>query len=590
MRIPYHGEIKLFWCRACNVPVLAGRCARCDGETEKVQITPPGDVRPAFEGDIKLINSTVKEQFGCKIIPSDKVVLLNSAPGYDRFDEIIMDGRVIGVLKYDVKKLEFLFLPRLFGARRLGNEKKFVEIAEDALPYILKGASVLIPGVVDFDKNIEKGDEVVVLCKENVVGVGSSRISGEDAMKQAKGTFVKVRRYAAPEEVEVPIGGQDWEMVLDANSDIIERHEKEAKVFIKEVGASHSKLPKTVAFSGGKDSLATLLLVKQVIPDVSVIFADTGIEFSETVEYTKRITDDLGLTLIEEHVGDDFWKGMEFFGPPGRDYRWCCKICKLGPTTRLILKHFPGGCVTFIGQRKYESESRARSRRIWKTPWIPLQLGAGPIQEWTALHVWLYIQREGVEVNKLYQEGMERLGCWTCPSSDVAELEVLKRLHPDMWEKWNEALKGAGLTKEEIRYGFWRWRKPSKGVKRFAEEIGVEAVKREKGSKSKCAFDFERAANMAQILGKVDVFDTFFSVNGGKVLKNGKVESKSLVHEPMLSGIVQRASNCFGCGVCLGQCKNDAIELRDKKAWIGDECTGCMKCHTMCPIVKYGPH
>ncbi|MEE8402842.1 MAG: phosphoadenosine phosphosulfate reductase family protein [Candidatus Hydrothermarchaeaceae archaeon] len=594
MKIPYLGKIMLSWCKGCNVPILGNRCARCDGKAGKVPVTPPGDVRPAFDSDIEVINTAVERHFGCEIIPEGKIVLLNNAPGYDRFDEVIMDGRVAGVLKYDVKRQEFLFLPRLFGARMLrlnGSKKGYVEIAEDALPYILKGASVLMPGVVDFDERIERGDEVIVLCKGEVVGVGSARISGEEAKKQKKGTFVKVRRCAAPEK-EAPLpGGQDWETVLDANSAIIEECEKEAMGFVKEVKASHSKLPKTVAFSGGKDSLATLLLVRKVIPDVDVLFTDTGIEFPETVEYTRRIVSDLGLTLFEESAGDGFWKGMEFFGPPGKDYRWCCKICKLGPTTRLILKHFPDGCVSFIGQRKYESETRARSMRIWKTPWIPIQVGAGPIQHWTALHVWLYIMREGVEANELYQEGMERLGCWTCPSSDVAELEILKRLHPEMWKKWNKALGKSGLTKDEIKYGLWRWRKPTGGSKRFAKEAGITAKARKAEKRKKSKFnsaDFERAANLAQILGKVEVFDTFFSVNGARVLKDGTVESKSLTDGPLLSDIVQRAQNCFGCGVCLGQCESDAIELRDDTAWVNDGCTGCMKCHERCPIVRYG--
>ena len=588
MKVPYLGKISLFWCKTCNVPVLARRCARCGGKTEKVAVTPPGDIRPAFDRDIELINETVKRHFGCEIIPKDKIVLLNNAPGYDRFDEIIMDGRVIGVLKYDVKKQEFLFLPRLFGARMLrlnGGKKRFVEIAEDALPYILKGASVLMPGVVDFDEGIEEGDDVIVLCKGEVVGVGSARLSGKEAKKRKKGMFVKVRRYAATEEVDMLTPGQDWAAVLDANSEIIEGHEKEAVEFIEGVVASHPGLPKTVAFSGGKDSLVTLLLVMKVIPDVAVIFTDTGIEFPETVEYTKRIVSDLGLTLIEERVEDGFWRGVEFFGPPGRDYRWCCKICKLGPTTKLILKHFPGGCVTFIGQRKYESEIRARSRRVWKTPWIPIQLGAGPIQHWTALHVWLYIMREGVEVNKLYQEGIERIGCWMCPASDVAELEILKRLHPDMWKKWNDVLRESGITEDEIKYGLWRWRKPTEGVKRLAGELGIEARERKRERKFK-NIDFWRAANMTKIFGDVDVFQSFFSVNGIRVLEDGTVETKKQ-GLALVSSVIERASSCFGCGVCLGQCKSGAIELREGKAWITDGCTSCMKCHKRCPIVRY---
>jgi phosphoadenosine phosphosulfate reductase len=586
MKIPYLGEMKLSWCKNCNVPVLANECARCGGVTEKVEVTPPGDIRPAFDGDIELINNAVKEDFGSKLIPKNKIVLLNSAPGYDRFDEIIMDGRVIGVLKYDVKRLEYSFLPRLFGARMLKPDKlkKYVGIAEDALPYILNGASVLMPGVEDFDERIEKGDEVIILCNGDVVGVGSARLSGKEAKNQKKGMFVKVRRRAEPKKAKALPGGQDWRTVLEANADLIEKYEKEALNFIEEVAAHHPDRPKTVAFSGGKDSLATLLLVKKVIPDISVIFIDTGIEFPETVEYTERVVSDFGLDLIVESARDGFWRGVDYFGPPGRDYRWCCKICKLGPTTRLILKHFPEGCVSFIGQRKYESEIRSRSRRIWRTPWIPIQLSAGPIQHWTALHVWLYIKREGIEANRLYEEGLERIGCWTCPASDIAEFEVLKREHPEMWGRWDGVLAGSGLSKDEIKYGLWRWKRPTEGIKALKEELKIESKKRKRKT-GREGFDFERAANMANVLGDVEIFDFYFSVNGSKVKKDGTIESAS--NDPVIKSIIERASNCFGCGVCLGQCKMGAIELRDEKAWVTDDCTGCMKCHERCPIVRY---
>ncbi len=584
MKIPYLGKMMLFWCRDCNVPVLAKKCARCEGLTEKVEVTPPGDIRPAFDSDIELINKTTKKEFGSRLIPKNKIILLNSAPGLDRFDEIIMDGRVVGVLKYDAVRLKYSFLPRIAGARMLEPDrlKKYVEIAVDALPFILNGASVLMPGVEDFDEGIENGDEVIILCEGAVVGVGSARFSGKEARDREKGMFVKVRRYAKPAGMETFPGGQDWGTVLEANSFVIDECEKEALEFVEGVAAKHPKLPKTVAFSGGKDSLATLLLVKKVIPDITVMFTDTGIEFPETIEYIEQIVSELDLTLIKESAGDGFWRGVKYFGPPGRDYRWCCKICKLGPTTRLILKHFPDGCVSFIGQRKYESEIRAKSRRIWRTPWIPIQLGAGPIQHWTALHVWLYIKREETSANILYEKGMERLGCWTCPASDIAEFETLKDMHPELWEKWDGALRDSGITEEGVKHGLWRWKKPPKGVKELTDALGIDARvrKREPGAGG---IDFDRSANMAQILGEVEVTDSYFSVNGAKVSKDGKIEGGGPISE-----IVERASNCFGCGVCLGQCKIEAIELRDEKAWVKDWCTGCMKCHHRCPIVRYG--
>jgi phosphoadenosine phosphosulfate reductase len=578
MKMPYLGKMDLRWCTACNVPVLAKLCGACGGETKKVKVTPPGDVRPALEGDIKLINETLQGQFGCQLIPEDKVAVLNKAPGQDRFDEVIVDGVVIGVLKFDVKKLDFEFLPRLEGARRIWkvSRRKFIEVHESAKPFILKGASVLMPGVAGFDEGIVEDEEVIVTSGGEVIAVGRSRFSAEEAREREKGMFAKVRRYGPPKEAEVLPGGQDWNKVLEANRKVIEAHEREAIEFIKKV--SDTDLPKVVAFSGGKDSLATLLLVRKVLPDVQAIFIDTGLEFPEIVEYTKAIVEKLGIRLLSTSSGN-FWEGVEYFGPPGRDYRWCCKVCKLGPTARLISERFPGGCLSFIGQRRYESEVRARSKRVWRNPWIPIQLGASPIQHWTALHVWLYLIREDVEVNELYSKGMERLGCWPCPSSDIAELRVLKRIHPELWWNWERALRSSGLSKGEIEHGFWRWHNLGEGQKKLAGELGIDIHERIRNRK----FDFERAANMAKILGDVRIMEDCFEIDGARVYRDGQVDGDGEV-----LGVIERASQCLGCGTCLSQCKSGVIEIKDNKAWIGEGCTGCMRCHRRCPVVRYG--
>ena len=44
-----------------------------------------------------------------------------------------------------------------------------------------------------------------------------------------------------------------------------------------------------VAFSGGKDSLVALHLTLQIKPDIPVLFVNTGIEFPESLEYTRQL-------------------------------------------------------------------------------------------------------------------------------------------------------------------------------------------------------------------------------------------------------------------------------------------------------------
>ena len=59
------GKMHLRWCGACNVPVLeAEQCGRCGCATTPVEMTPPGDARPAFEHDIDFLRSLLDAQFG----------------------------------------------------------------------------------------------------------------------------------------------------------------------------------------------------------------------------------------------------------------------------------------------------------------------------------------------------------------------------------------------------------------------------------------------------------------------------------------------------------------------------------------------
>ncbi len=600
MKSPYLGKINLRWCTECNLPVLGKRCSVCGSETEDVSISPPGDVRPAFSSDIELINSTTLREFGSPLIDPSKICLLNKSSGFDRFDEVIQDGRVLGSLYYDLEKRDFSFLPSLEGASRLysSSQKKYVEVKEEVLEFLERG-SVLMPGVESFDESIEAGDNVIVVSKGRVVGVGRARFSGKEARERKKGMFVKLRKFSRNFESRVLSGRGTLEKALEANYEVIESYEREAQEFIKST-AEGNKLPVVVAFSGGKDSLATLLLVDKVIEDYRVIFTNTGIEFPETLEAVKRLVPRDKLLLAE--AGERFFKGIEVFGFPARDYRWCCKVIKLGPTAKVIKENFPEGCLSFIGQRRYESEVRSRSNRVWRNPWLPFQLAASPIQNWTALHVWLYLIKEGVEINRLYYMGFERIGCWACPGSEVAELELVKEIHGELYSKLEENLLKE-YSREEAELGFWRWRSLPRGQRQMAEKLGIRVKRKERSYTLKYSEeqgkirvklpeikDWESFVNMLSALGEVEKGEGYARVRGVKIFSNSIAEvTGSRKFRKTLERIIEakeRAELCLGCGVCLAQCRNNAIEV-EGKARILNNCSHCSACHDRCPVVKY---
>ena len=83
---PFLAPVPFYWCDHCHVPVMGKLCA-CGRKTRQVSVTPPGDVRPAFERDRTLINRLFEEQFGVPLIPEGHLALLNKVPDEDRMEE-----------------------------------------------------------------------------------------------------------------------------------------------------------------------------------------------------------------------------------------------------------------------------------------------------------------------------------------------------------------------------------------------------------------------------------------------------------------------------------------------------------------------
>ena len=111
---------------------------------------------------------------------------------------------------------------------------------------------------------------------------------------------------------------------------VLDEAENEAVRFIQNVSSNYPGQA-TVSYSGGKDSLATLLLVLKAIGRVPLLFADTGLEFPETYQNVGDVAARYGLELVCSDGEKRFWEGFALYGPPAVNRRWCCSACKLLP-------------------------------------------------------------------------------------------------------------------------------------------------------------------------------------------------------------------------------------------------------------------
>ena len=436
MRPSFLGKILLHWCDSCHVPVLSGTCA-CGATTRKVPVTPPGDARPAFPADCNLVNRIYQEHFGAPLIPAGHVALMNKVPDTDRMEEIVIGGAVVGAIRYLPSEKCWEPLPRPEAALYLQPAKRYVVVDQGAEPSIRgEGASVLAPGLVFMHPSVRAGDEVFIMTAAgDCIGVGRARVNAADAAVMTRGSVVRTRKNIR--SLCVPAPGS-WEDAVRANDRVLAEAWEEAVRFIRNVAGNYPGTV-TVSYSGGKDSLVTLLLVRKAIGDVPLLFADTGLEFPETYQNIEEVAALYGLEVIRADGAGGFWSTFESRGPPAMNDRWCCTAAKLLPIRDTIREKW-GECLSFIGQRRYESARRRESNRIFRNSTIKNQVSAAPIQNWTALHVWLSLFRENAPANPLYAAGLDRIGCYMCPSSDVAVIEEIRSQYPGLWSGWHARL------------------------------------------------------------------------------------------------------------------------------------------------------
>ncbi len=631
---PYLAPIRLYWCDQCNVPRIANTsCSVCGSTPRTVALSPPGDPFPVLAGHREVAAATVDRQFGSGVstllLPPDRPILMNKVPAADAMYEVIVDGHIVGRLRFELPELEYVFVLTIEGGRRISlcSQSKWVRCDDSVIPFIERGASLLVPGVSSCDPSIQVGDEVWLSDSHGLVfGVGTAKMTGEQMRQATRGLAVKVRESASPTPPHINTKSASWTDVVAANARDLAQIEQEAVTFIRDV-IEQKKLSAVVGFSGGKDSLVTYLLVEKAMGrSPPLFFINTGLELPETVDYVYRFARDRGIDIIGENMGDRFWESIPSFGPPARDFRWCCKVLKLGPAATAIARFSDGPILTFMGQRRLESFQRSIEPRVTSNVWVPGQLAANPIQAWNALEVWLYIFQQGVDFNPLYTRGHHRMGCYLCPASSLSDLRSLRESHPELHSRWIKTLyawaQKHGFPQAWADLGFWRWKNLPPGPAKLASELGIVfstsrmsapqslELRISKGvspctlsgfsveGQFSCGIDLSRVSQLLSIFGQTQMSEELgalrirakeYSImlfSSGSVIFRGP-NSKSLeTLVRQFERAVRRALFCQACGSCIPHCRHNALLIaHDGKISVDpSRCVNCRECDSWpCP-------
>jgi phosphoadenosine phosphosulfate reductase len=131
------GTSELFWCRKCNLPLLSEDCSLCHRSGFRIPLSPPGDVRLCSRRGKDLLRELFLQNWGAADFLDDRLILLNKIAGMDRRDQVILEGRHIATLWFDITLDQHRLDLEIAGAALLKERaKKNLVVCHD---YILKG-------------------------------------------------------------------------------------------------------------------------------------------------------------------------------------------------------------------------------------------------------------------------------------------------------------------------------------------------------------------------------------------------------------------------------------------------------------------
>lgn len=266
-----------------------------------------------------------------------------------------------------------------------------------------------------------------------------------------------------------------------------------------EEALAHEGARHVLGISGGKDSAALAIYLKDRVPNLEYFFTDTGAELPETYEYLANLEAVLGkrIARLNSERGFDHWLQVYGGALPSPQMRWCTKVLKIKP-----LEAWLGDAetYTYIGIRADENRSGYISTKPTIKPVFPFKED-GIVKE----QVFKILDDAGVGLPEYY-EWRTRSGCSFCFFQRKAEWIGLSERHPDLFEEAvaYEEKRGFEATAMQGRQYTWSGGETLRELHARGDEI-----------KERHAAAMQRAASKRTNLPLIDVLDDVLAEDGG---------------------------------------------------------------------------
>lgn len=232
-----------------------------------------------------------------------------------------------------------------------------------------------------------------------------------------------------------------------------------------------------ITFSGGKDSLATIVWAKKNLSTFEIVFCDTGWESEITYQHIKDVEKWLNIKVV--YLKNDKFKDMiDLFIKKGRaastKARFCTEEMKVKPMIDYILSQNED-VIVYQGVRADESQARKNLKKndeyfkFYFEPYGYDKKGkpkfhtyrksdvfkmcdkysvdvCRPILNLNAQEVFDLIFSSGLKANPLYYEGFSRVGCFPCIMARHDEIKLIAKNYKERIDEIRQFEKKTGRT------------------------------------------------------------------------------------------------------------------------------------------------
>lgn len=220
-----------------------------------------------------------------------------------------------------------------------------------------------------------------------------------------------------------------------------------------------------LSLSGGKDSAALAIYLRDRVPTIEYIFHDTDKELPETYDYIARLEAILGKPIVRTTPVDSFdhWLAVYRGMLPSNHRRWCTRMLKLKPFETYV---GDGPVINYVGLRADENRTGYISTK-------PNILAVYPFQDDGLVRsdIIQILEDSGLGLPPYMDWGRTRSGCYFCFYQQKIEWVRLLETHPSLFELAME------YEERSVQFGEQFYWCQNESLRQLREPDRVEKIK-----------------------------------------------------------------------------------------------------------------